>query len=146
MRVLKAQITRRDARATIRLDPPELGFLRVDLRFRGSAIDVRIDASQPVAREMLERDLDRLRAGLEDAGFTIERIEVRGANVASDIAPPESRGLNSGSAHDGRGRESSTGSDTKRPPDDSRVSSAAATEETHRESRLLTESRVNLFA
>lgn len=77
LRVLKARIGRRDSSTTIRLDPPELGRLQVDLRFRDSVLQVRIEAESRMAHDLLRREMDALRDGLKLAGLDVDRIELR---------------------------------------------------------------------
>lgn len=77
LRVLKARIGRRDSSTTIRLDPPELGRLQVDLRLRDSVLQVRIEAESRMAHDLLRQDMDALRDGLKLAGLDVDRIELR---------------------------------------------------------------------
>ena len=94
----------RASSATIRLDPPELGRMRIDVRLVDDALQVRIEASTPQARQMLRARVSELAAALREHHIEVERFEVVGARAAegagSDAAlgpeTEEDRQANSG--------------------------------------------------
>ena len=89
---LAAQVAARDvafavaqagdaSRVELRLDPPELGRVQIDIRFDDGAAAASISAERPETLELLRRHADALQRELTSAGFT-------GANVAfSDRRP-----------------------------------------------------------
>jgi len=69
------------SRVELRLDPPELGRVQIDIRFDDGAAAASISAERPETLELLRRHADALQRELTSAGFT-------GANVAfSDRRP-----------------------------------------------------------
>jgi len=74
------------SRAVMRLDPPELGNLRLEMDLRGSVMQLRIDASTHVAHRLLHESLDKLRHGLEASGIQLEKVEVRPPTPAPEAA------------------------------------------------------------
>ena len=73
----------------IRLDPPSLGHLRIEIRMSGDTVRVRLSAETADAQRTLTSQLSELRASLEEHGLRLERIDIttpsRG-DVTSDQA------------------------------------------------------------
>lgn len=71
---------RRDAdgaqRMTIRLDPPELGTVEVEVQVRAGRISVHALVDSPTTRDALVRALPELRASLEEAGLGTDTLDV----------------------------------------------------------------------
>ncbi len=77
VRVIQAQLARERAVTTLRLDPPELGSLRLRLELQRDRLSVEMAAESPEARDLLRQHLDALRRNLEAAGLQLERVVVR---------------------------------------------------------------------
>jgi len=77
VRVIRNRIGRQRSQTVVRLDPPELGRLRLQMDLRGEALTLRIDTSTDVAHRLLSEELHKLRHGLEASGIQLERVEVR---------------------------------------------------------------------
>jgi flagellar hook-length control protein FliK len=77
VRVLRSRINGQRSRTVLRLDPPELGRLRLQMDLRGAALTLRIDASTEMAHRLLSQDVEKLRHGLEASGIQLERVEIR---------------------------------------------------------------------
>jgi len=60
----------------ISLNPESLGRVRVDLNIHEGVVSARIEAEQEQARELLNQNLDRLRAMLEQRGLRVEKLEI----------------------------------------------------------------------
>ena len=60
----------------IRLNPPELGSLLVDIRVRDGVVSARLEATQPTTQQLVTDNLGLLRDGLAQQGLTVDRIEV----------------------------------------------------------------------
>lgn len=88
VRLLQSRVGREQSVATLRLDPPELGMIRLHMHLRAEQVSLRVEATTPAARRLLLDDLDALRRGLEAAGLRLESVDVR--LVARDA--PESPG------------------------------------------------------
>ncbi|HEX7097175.1 MAG TPA: flagellar hook-length control protein FliK, partial [Acidimicrobiales bacterium] len=78
---------RRDAdgshRVTVRLDPPELGTVEIEVHVHGGRLSVHATADSFATRDLLARALPQLRASLEAGGFETGSLEV-GARSAGD--------------------------------------------------------------
>ena len=84
VRLMQSRVGREHSVATLRLDPPELGMIRLHMHLRAEQVSLRVEASTPAARRLLLDDLDALRRGLEAAGLRLESVDVR--LVARDAA------------------------------------------------------------
>lgn len=76
---------------TMRLEPPALGQLRIELQIQQGAVVADFTAATPEARVLLEANLGMLRERLESQGLSVERISVhggRGTESASPVAAP----------------------------------------------------------
>jgi flagellar hook-length control protein FliK len=62
------------ARASIRLNPPQLGPMQVEVHIDGDRAVVQLAVHHDATRDALEQAMPKLRAQLEDSGFT--RIDV----------------------------------------------------------------------
>ncbi len=60
----------------LRLHPPELGALRLDVQVRGGVMHARIEAEQSAARTMLMDGLPMLRERLAEQGIRVEQFDV----------------------------------------------------------------------
>jgi flagellar hook-length control protein FliK len=113
---------------TMRLEPPELGALRIQMSLNGPVVSARFVATTPEAHTLLERNIAALRSALESHGMQVERLSVHlhqpsggsgpgaggdgggasqqeGGGQRHDAAGGESRGRHSGrqQAHAGEG-------------------------------------------
>ncbi len=64
--------------ARLRLDPPTLGEIQVEVRIRGDAVAVRLVASEQAARSVLEDGRARLVDALASRSLRMERFDVSG--------------------------------------------------------------------
>jgi len=77
MRLVLTRVGKDRSVATLRLDPPELGSVRLRLDLRNDQLSLQIDAQTPAARRLLSDQLDVLRRNLEAAGIQLDHVEVR---------------------------------------------------------------------
>jgi flagellar hook-length control protein FliK len=77
VRVIAQRIGAERSHTVMRLDPPELGSLRLEMDLKGDVLVLRIDTSTHVAHRLLSEDVDKLRQGLEVSGIHLERVDVR---------------------------------------------------------------------
>ena len=67
---------------TMRLEPPALGQLRIELQVSQGAVVADFTAATAEARALLEANLGMLRERLESQGLSVERITIHGARTA----------------------------------------------------------------
>ncbi|MCH7727139.1 MAG: flagellar hook-length control protein FliK [Planctomycetes bacterium] len=66
----------RDGQVRLRLHPPELGAIRLELRVRGNVLSAHVEAETATARGLLIDNLPALRERLAEQGIQIEQFEV----------------------------------------------------------------------
>jgi flagellar hook-length control protein FliK len=111
MRGLTAAVNQRGGVMTMRLTPPELGDLRVQMTIARGTVNVQFFAATPQAEAMLERSMGSLRAGLESHGLQVERISVHAqpggsSNAAARDQAGDQNANQSRHHHDAGGGES----------------------------------------
>ncbi|WP_259394806.1 flagellar hook-length control protein FliK [Shewanella sp. SR44-3] len=85
---LRFQIDQKIKHAEIRLDPPELGKLELNIRLDGDKLQIQMHAANPAVREALLSGLDRLRADLgQEYGGSLD-VDV-GQGETSDKQNPQ---------------------------------------------------------
>jgi flagellar hook-length control protein FliK len=77
MRLIYSRINRERSVATMRLDPPELGRIKLQMDLRGEQLSLRIDTETSAARHLLGEQMNALRQNLEQAGIRLEQFELR---------------------------------------------------------------------
>jgi flagellar hook-length control protein FliK len=73
----------RRSQATIRLSPPDLGRIRVNVKMVDQTLRVRVEAETPKARALLAGRAHELTQSLRDRDLTVERFEIVPANQSS---------------------------------------------------------------
>ncbi len=93
LRGLSATLNQRGGVLTMRLEPPELGQLRIQMTITQGVVSAEFQAATPQAQALLERSLAVLRAALQGHGLTVERLTVHTAQQVNAQAtrqdPPE---------------------------------------------------------
>lgn len=109
-RVLRTGLDGRTSSMTLRLDPPELGQLRVDIRMQAETVTLRIQADNLAARDLLDQRMSDLRQAFEQHGIRLDRVDVElrpqtpsNPGREGDWQPPQQQNLpqggESGSGH-----------------------------------------------
>lgn len=75
-RGLDAALRQGGGSVTMRLTPPSLGAMRVELTLDQGVVEARLEATQQQAHDLLTRNVHVLRASLEARGLSVERIEI----------------------------------------------------------------------
>jgi flagellar hook-length control protein FliK len=61
---------------TIRLQPPELGKVQIELLMRDSRMEIKINAENQTVREVILSNLDQLKSNVESGGQQVESMRV----------------------------------------------------------------------
>lgn len=102
-RVLAASGGRGRWSATLRLEPPSLGQLTLQIRMRGDAMSLRVEAQAAAIGQLVGSRMDELREALGAQGIRVDRtdIVVRTEAPAADRAPARmDSGSEGGTARD----------------------------------------------
>jgi flagellar hook-length control protein FliK len=86
----------REGLVRLRLNPPELGSLKVEIRLQSGALTAHLEAETPQARSLLVDNLSMLRERLAEHGVRIEQFDV-------DLADRHSGGSYQRPDHDASG-------------------------------------------
>lgn len=117
-----AQVLRqRGGTLSLRLNPVDLGDVKISLSIAQGRVDGSIEATNESARGLLEQNLDKLKSSLERRGITVDRLEVRlagaGSSETQNTQGQDARAdLNQQQADAGSGRQhdSASGEDRQR--------------------------------
>ncbi|MCH8551280.1 MAG: flagellar hook-length control protein FliK [Natronospirillum sp.] len=86
--------------ARIRLDPPEMGAMDIRVTTQGDQVQVHIVAQQPLVRDLLEQQANRLREQLEQQGFTEVQVDISDREAGEQTAAEDNDGDRTGSEDD----------------------------------------------
>jgi flagellar hook-length control protein FliK len=97
----------RDGRVQVRLAPPELGSLRIDLSVQNGVMAAKLEAETPAARNALLDNLPALRERLAEQNIRVEKFDV-------DIRRDSQGSGGNSAAFDGGDRRNEAGADERR--------------------------------
>ncbi len=131
-RGLQSALQQNGGSVTLRLHPPELGFVRIEMQVSNGTVSATLQSEQPQVRELLHQQLAQLRHGLESHGLNVERLQVQGppnhhnfGDTSSDHRAPSDDGRSRGHFTDGgSGREQDDSRDGRRNPSSPRFAFA----------------------
>jgi flagellar hook-length control protein FliK len=89
---IRLNVGAKSSSATIRLNPPELGRMRIDLRMAEQSLQVKVEVATPRARELITARANELVTALREHGIQVERFEVAGAQIFGDEREPQTAG------------------------------------------------------
>ncbi|MHC4416011.1 MAG: flagellar hook-length control protein FliK [Planctomycetota bacterium] len=116
LRGLGAMLKQRGGVMTMRLQPPDLGQLRVQMTIARGVVTAQFQPSTPEAQALLDRSLTVLRSALESHGLAVERLTVQtmppgGGHAVRDDAADEQPRHERDPADAGQGRSRGRGDD-----------------------------------
>jgi len=92
VKAARASINNGSARIQIRLEPPELGYLRVELKQGGGGLHLQIQATNAKAQQLLQQNSGYLQAALESHGIQTRQIDIQlRLDLNNDQAPEQSQ-------------------------------------------------------
>ncbi len=107
IRGLTSVMAQRGGTVTLRLSPPDLGSLRIDVRLDGATVRAQFQASTPAAASMLHQNMAALRHALESQGLTVDNLQVQAPAATSQ-------------AHAGHAGQQTGQQDAQQSPSDGR--------------------------
>jgi flagellar hook-length control protein FliK len=98
---LKGKLDARTGKAEIRLDPPNLGTMKVSVTLESGILSAEFQSPSPVVRDLLQGNLEKLKTVLQGQGVAVDRLVVNApADTGTSGQNPQA---SFGSAtHDGR--------------------------------------------
>jgi hypothetical protein len=102
-RALANAVNQKGGTITIRMMPPELGQVKVDIQMQGGKVSASFQTEHQSVQTLMNRELSQLRQALERQGLTVEKLEVthRSANSSNANASGQDQQQ---SPSDGRSR------------------------------------------
>jgi len=76
-RALNSAVKQNGGGLTLRLTPPELGTVRINLQLQGASVSADFVAESEAGGRLLSRQLAQLRTALESQGLNVERLGVQ---------------------------------------------------------------------
>jgi len=74
--VIKYMATKGTEAVSIRLQPPELGKIHIELTVKNNSIHAKIHTENIAVKEIILTNLDQLKSGIENNGFNINKLDV----------------------------------------------------------------------
>ena len=116
VRGIRSALNQQGGTVTLRLHPPDMGFVRIELEINQGAVRAEIASQNPAVRAMLTGQLGQLRAALESHGLNVDRLVTQPLPSSAESDAPQQQGHQS--AADGRSRGSFDGDDGSPLQDD----------------------------
>jgi len=101
---LKGKLDARTGKAEIRLDPPNLGVVKVSVTLENGILTAEFQSGSGVVRDLLKGNLDKLKTALQGQGVAVDRLAVEAPPSGSDTgtASQNPQASFGSAAHDGR--------------------------------------------
>lgn len=74
--VIRYMATKGTEAVSIRLQPPELGKIHIELNVKDNTINAKINTENIAVKEVILTNIDQLKAGIENNGFNINKLDV----------------------------------------------------------------------
>jgi len=102
-RALQSGINQNGGSVTLRMHPPELGVVKIDMQVRAGVVTATFHAEHPSIQNLLNHEMSQLRQALQSQGLVVDRLEVR-VRDATDANTARQDQSNGESPSDGRSR------------------------------------------
>jgi hypothetical protein len=102
-RGLQNAVNQRGGGMTLRLTPPEMGTVRIQMQMQGPTVSAQMHTETDGARQLLNQQLGQLRQVLESQGLSVERLSVQQMGNSSSSQGAMQQGTDQ-SQDDGRSR------------------------------------------
>jgi len=77
IRGLSTMVHQNGGTMTMRLDPPELGAIRIQMTITNGSVTASFAPSSEAARQLLEQSMSQLRTALESQGLFVDRLSIQ---------------------------------------------------------------------
>lgn len=85
MRGIKSVMNQKGGTLTLRLNPPDLGELKIRVELGNNAIRAQFEASNEHVANLLQRRMDSLRSSLESHGLRVDQLQAHSAGPLGGI-------------------------------------------------------------
>jgi flagellar hook-length control protein FliK len=129
VRSIRLNVNGQQSTARMRLQPPELGWIRIDTRVEGDRVQMLVQTETHTTSALLRERVAELQVALEQHGLKIDRFEVAPAPTHEQQSPAGGQQEEYETIDDGAGQPSS-GEDAEREFSDADGQSTATSDET----------------
>ncbi len=102
VRGLRAAVLQHGGTVTLRLSPPEMGIVRIEMQMNEGVIRAQLVTQYTSARDLLSQRLGELRQALEGQGLVVERLSVQSMSTSASGAMSQP-GQDGREGHDAQG-------------------------------------------
>ena len=74
---VKTMVSNNTSSMVIRLDPPELGEMRINIRSGSDGMTIEIQAANAKSQQMLQQNSGQLRSALESSGINVNNVDIQ---------------------------------------------------------------------
>lgn len=106
VRGLRAAVAQQGGSVTLRLSPPEMGIVRIQMQLSEGVVRAQLVTQHAAARDLLNQQLGELRQALQSQGLVVDRLSVQTMSNTSHNALSQQGqdGQNTQGGADGRSR------------------------------------------
>ncbi len=118
---LRGKIDAHNGKAEIRLDPPNLGTVRISVNLEHGNLTAQFQSSSDAVRDLLKSNMEKLKTVLESQGVTVDKLAVESSAAKPTVVNlPANFPSANAAANDGRsaGQYHQNASDQKRSQKD----------------------------
>lgn len=90
--IVRGRVSQQHSNMVLKLDPPELGKVRIDVDLRQGMLTVRMEAESQAGKDALESRLTDLKHTLEQQGVRVDRMEIEYRPPVTHPQPDDSNG------------------------------------------------------
>lgn len=99
---LVMMVQKNQQKATIEIDPPELGPIHVKISVHGQDVNLNFQAAHPTTRDLLEAQAEKLRNDFSDSGFSLNDFDVHDDSFQQgDSDEPSANFVSNGQINEG---------------------------------------------
>ena len=112
---IKFLMTNGENRVTMKLMPPELGKVEIELIMKDNQVNAKINTENIAVKEVILNNLEQLRSNLEQAGTGIDKFDVEVGGFKSHLDQHFANGKSDGDKKGGAGRGNGNDDETGDP-------------------------------
>ncbi len=104
VRGLRGAVNQNGGSVTLRLQPPEMGFVRIQMELHNGTVNATLHSEHASVRTLLSQHLAQLRHALENQGLSVERLHVQSLSSSQHPSGADQHDDSFRHAPDGRSR------------------------------------------
>ncbi|MDX1563867.1 MAG: flagellar hook-length control protein FliK [Phycisphaeraceae bacterium] len=81
-RALRSMVQQRGGTMTLRLNPPEMGMVRIELRIEANTVQARFEVTSEAVRTVLQQHFAQLKDALVQQGLTVDQLQVQNGSAS----------------------------------------------------------------